>query len=84
MDRGPEQVVEGARLALAEANEASDEKVKRLEKELVDVKSQLDEAVAKNEIREDAFSRNWTASQWRTAMNAGERGVGGAETRFGE
>ena len=72
-----EQVVEGSKLALAEANENRDEQVKRMELELGDVKSQLAEAVSKNEIREDAFSRNWTASQWRTAMNAGERGVGG-------
>ena len=70
------QVVEGGRLALAEANEAGEEKVKRLQEELSDVKNRLDEAVAKNEIREDAFSRNWTASQWRTAMSAGEYGEG--------
>ena len=70
-----EQIVEGGRLALAEAKEDRDEQGKRMEAELIDVKNLLAEAVSKNEIREDAFSRNWTASQWRTAMNAGERGV---------
>lgn len=69
-----EQTVKGGRLALEEANASRDEQVKKWEEKYEDCKARLSEAIAKNEIREDAFSRNWTASQWRTAMNAGERG----------
>ena len=41
-------------------------------KEYKDVVARLDEAVSRNEAREDSFSRNWTASNFRTAVSAGD------------
>ena len=41
-------------------------------KEYKDVVARLDEAVSRNEAREDSFSRHWTASNFRTAVAAGD------------
>ena len=61
--------------ALRSDKEQLQELLKKAEADYLDVKARLSEAVTRNELREDAFSRNWTASQWRTAMSAGEHGV---------
>ena len=41
-------------------------------KEYKDIVARLDEAVARNEAREDSFSSHWTASNFRTAVSAGD------------
>ena len=57
-------------------------------KEYKDVVARLDEAVARNEAREDTFSRHWTASTFRTAVAAGDaasslhRAAGGVERTY--
>ena len=69
-----EQVIAAKDAAAEHAERMKGEALKKAEADYLDVKARLNEAVTRNELREDAFSRNWTASQWRTAMSAGEPG----------
>ena len=66
-------------LALSEATTRVEELTDRLasaaadaKKEYKDVVARLDEAVSRNEAREDTFSSHWTASNFRTAVSAGD------------